>query len=200
MPHWLVLIYYKIISIIHWMWFIFPQSSLPLAAPNCFPEKISDDVKWQILRYQGEFCLPAIIVENYELLVSLPGRKEGMGYHNPECKQKSAIFSRCIAGLHMTEGNVSHWYTSMYRYVATCTSWNIVKRTWSTQRRRRQLPLLLCLHRAASLGQAQPFSEDEEPKPVCLAIDSKIESVCGREYQRCLFLLEEVAKSADVHV
>lgn len=75
-----------------------------------------------------------------------------------------------------------------------------MKRTWSAQRRWRQLPLLLCLRHAASFGQAQPVSEDEEPKPACLAVDSEIESLCSSEYQRCQFLLEEVAKSADVCV
>lgn len=65
-----------------------------------------------------------------------------------------------------------------------------MRRTWSAQRRRRQLPLRLCLRRAASLGQAQPVSEDEEPKPACLAIGTEIESLCGSEYQRCQFLAD----------
>lgn len=41
----------------------FPSVFSAISSPDCFTEKISGDVKLQILRHEGEFCLPAVMAE-----------------------------------------------------------------------------------------------------------------------------------------
>lgn len=49
------------------MWFIFSQSSLPLALLIALLRKSQMMLnEMMIFRHQGEFCLPAVMAESYE--------------------------------------------------------------------------------------------------------------------------------------